>query len=157
MKRAWSSSVSTLSRSTTQFSAMSSPASLQRLPGEAVDILKAGQPVPMQSSRTGQSLAIGPAWLQEQLEDPDGHHLPARVGDIVRPIGLIHGTDDPTVDPADAVTLAQANPSRSQVRLIEGGDHVFNTPNPFPATGAASPQLEGVLEVVTAWGDSWIA
>ena len=136
--------------------AMSAPCSLDRMSEEAKQRLLADEPVEMASSRTGQSLPIGRAWLQEQLDDPEGHHLLGKVSLISRPIGLIHGSEDPTVDPSDAVTLAQANPSKCKVQLIEGGDHVFNTPNPFSIDGEPSPQLSEVRDAITEWLGDWI-
>ncbi|MDP7573948.1 MAG: alpha/beta hydrolase [Phycisphaerales bacterium] len=136
---------------------MSGPASLGRLSDEAKQTLLSGGRVEMASSRTGQTLHVGQAWLQEQLDDPEGHDLPVQVSHISRPIGLIHGAEDPTVDPSDAVTIAQANPSRSMVRLIENGDHVFNTPNPFDPDAELSLQLAEVAVTAGEWIDSWVA
>jgi len=135
---------------------LSAPASLDRLTDEAkAELLRTGV-LETASSRTGQTLRIGAGWLQEQLDNPEGHDLLKQVGRIRRPVGLIHGAVDPTVDAADAVTLAQANPSRARVRLIEDGDHVFNTPNPFPADAQASPQLQEAFDTASEWVDQWV-
>ncbi|MDP7029847.1 MAG: hypothetical protein QF733_06475 [Phycisphaerales bacterium] len=136
---------------------LSAPASLDRLTDEAKAELLRGGRLGMTSSRTGQTLYVGRGWLQEQLDDPEGHDLLAQVARIERPFGLIHGAVDPTVHASDAVTLAQANPARSRVRLIEDADHVFNTPNPFPADAAASPQLQEVFDTASEWIDNWVA
>jgi dienelactone hydrolase len=110
---------------------LSSPASLRRMSSAAEKQLLADGTVDMPSSRTGQTLHVGRAWLQEQI-------------------------DDPTVSASDAVTIAQANPSRSMVHLVEDGDHVFNTPNPFAANGDPSPQLAEVMATASAWIDTWV-
>ena len=112
--------------------------------------------VDMPSSRTGQTLHVGRAWLQEQIDDTAEHDLLAQVAQIRCPIGLLHGTEDPTVSASDAVTIAQASPSRAKVCLIEDGDHVFNTPNPFPAYGEPSSQLAEVMATAREWIDSWV-
>lgn len=135
---------------------LSSPASLRRMSSAAEKQLLADGTVDMPSSRTGQTLHVGRAWLQEQIDDPEGHDLLAQVGQIRCPIGLLHGAEDPTVSASDAVTIAQANPSRSKVHLVEDGDHVFNTPNPFAANGDPSPQLAEVMATASAWIDSWV-
>jgi len=136
---------------------LAAPASLRRLSPEDETRLLSGGEATLSSSRTGQTLAIGAGWLQEQIDDPEAHDLPARVADIRCPIGLIHGTDDQTVDPSDAVTLARANPTRSQVRLVEGGDHVFNTPNPFSVDAKPSQQLADAANAASEWIDGWVA
>ncbi len=135
---------------------LSSPASLNRMSdSEQAALLEAGQ-AETPSSRTGQTLHVGAGWLQEQLDDPIGHDLLRQVGEITCPIGVIHGSEDPTVAPSDAVTLAQANPGKVRVHVVPGGDHVFNTPNPFPPDGDPSPQLAEVLSVSSEWLDQWV-
>lgn len=135
---------------------LSSPASLLRISSDAEEQLLRDGIVDMPSSRTGQTLHVGRPWLQEQIDDPEGHDLLAQVAQIRCPIGLLHGADDPTVSASDAVMIAQANPSRAMVRLIEDGDHVFNTPNPFPANGEPSSQLAEVMATAREWIDSWV-
>lgn len=135
---------------------LSSPASLNRMPQtDAATLLEQGT-LATPSSRTGQTLHIGAGWLQEQRDDPAGHDLLRQVESIRCPVGLIHGADDPTVPPSDAVTIAQANPGKVRVHVVGDGDHVFNTPNPFPADGEPSPQLAEVLAASTEWIDAWV-
>lgn len=96
------------------------------------------------SNRTGQTLRIGRAWLQDQLDDPAWHDLISRVASISCPMLFVHGQDDPTVSAADALELANAaragemRPS-VKTRLILGANHVFNAPNPLPE-GAPLPE-----------------
>lgn len=105
------------------------------------------------SSRTGQDLRVGADFLREQLDDPDGHDVLALVGRITCPLLVIHGDADPTVAPECAEQIAAAHAGPNQVLLVESGDHVFDTPNPFPADGEPSPQLATVLEAVAAFLD----
>jgi fermentation-respiration switch protein FrsA (DUF1100 family) len=79
-----------------------------------------------------------------------------QVGELAIPVGVLHGGDDQTVPPMDAVTIAHANPSRVRVHIVEGGDHVFNTPNPFDPDGEPSPQLAEAAAMMGEWIDSWV-
>lgn len=99
----------------------------------------------VKSNRTGQTLRLGRAWLAEQIEDPEGHDVLRAVGRIECPMLIAHGTADPTVDPRCARRLAGAA-QRGRLLLIEGGDHVMNTPNPFSAAGTMSRQLAELVE-----------
>ncbi|MHC4826776.1 MAG: alpha/beta hydrolase [Planctomycetota bacterium] len=99
------------------------------------------------SSRTGQALRIGKAFLTEQQEDPEGHDLPAVAGRIACPVLVIHGEKDPTVPAACADQIAAAC-RQAAVRIVAGADHVFNTPNPLAPDAEPSPQLAELLEAV---------
>ncbi|MDY7108354.1 MAG: hypothetical protein SYC29_06925 [Planctomycetota bacterium] len=98
------------------------------------------------SARTGQDLRIGRAFLQEQIDDPAGHDLPDLASRIHCATLIIHGSDDPTVPVACAEELRVALGERSNELIIEGGDHVFNTPNPMPEDATPGPQLQELLD-----------
>jgi alpha-beta hydrolase superfamily lysophospholipase len=112
---------------------------------EAAGLLEKGY-LESPSARTGQDLRIGRAFLQEQLDDPGGHDLPALASRIHCATLIIHGSEDPTVPVACAEDLRKALGERSNERIIAGGDHVFNTPNPMPLDEAPGPQLRELLE-----------
>jgi len=135
---------------------LAAPAALRRMSKEDEHTLIGGGTLTLSSSRTEQTWEVGLGWLQEQIDDPQSHDLCAQVSEIGCPIGLLHGAEDATVDPADAITLAQANPTRALVRLVAGGDHVFNTPNPFAMEASPSPQLAEACEMMTQWLDTWV-
>ena len=101
------------------------------------------------SSRTGQALRIGRAFLQEQRDDPDGHNLLTQVGRITAPVLLVHGDADPTVPSICAQQLADAIGASARVAIVPGGDHVFNTTNPLLPDAKASPQLAQLLDGLT--------
>jgi pimeloyl-ACP methyl ester carboxylesterase len=101
------------------------------------------------SSRTGQDLRIGTAFLTEQQDDPAGHDVTALAARIACPVLVVHGENDPTV-PADRAGAIAAACRQAEVRIVPGGDHVFNTPNPMPPGAAPSPQL---AELLGALGD----
>ena len=97
------------------------------------------------SSRTGQELRIGRIYLTEQLDDPHNHDLLKTAGRIACPVLIVHGELDPTVPAACAGQIAAACRGEPKVDIVTGADHVFNTPNPFPADAEVSPQLDAML------------
>ncbi|MDP7008513.1 MAG: hypothetical protein QGI78_02975 [Phycisphaerales bacterium] len=101
------------------------------------------------SSRTDQMLRIGRCFLDEQTADPAGHDLLSLVGTIDVPITVIHGDQDETVPVSSGETLAKVARDAT-FNPIYGGTHVFNTPNPFPIEGEASPQLQRVWAVLSS-------
>lgn len=103
------------------------------------------------SSRTGQQLRIGGAFLAEQIADPAGHDLPVLVRRITAPILVVHGENDQTVPVEAAEAIREAAGESCRVVRIAGGDHVFNVANPMPPGASPSPQLEELLDVSTAF------
>lgn len=131
---------------------LSAPSSLNRM-GERdrAAMLERGF-VEMPSARTGQTLRVGRAWLEEQLDDPAWHDLPSRCASIVCAALVAHGGRDQTVPSDDARTLANALP-RSTLTIINEADHVWNTPNPAPpdAADSPSPPLATLLDDIDAF------
>lgn len=105
------------------------------------------------SSRTGQTLRIGRAFLQEQLDDPAGHDLPALVRRVRRPILMAHGEKDPTVPVSAAATLAEAAGDHASTLIIPEADHVFNTPNPMPADAVPGVQLAALTSAIIEFAE----
>jgi pimeloyl-ACP methyl ester carboxylesterase len=103
------------------------------------------------SSRTGQVLRIGKAYLQEQRDDPTGHDLMALVGRITCPLLIVHGADDPTVPARCASDIEAAATAPVRTVIIDGANHVFNTPNPMAEDAAISPELRGLLDEMVAF------
>lgn len=92
-----------------------------------------------ESARTGQVLRIGRAFLDEVDADPAAHDVPELAGRMRCPLVVIHGSEDPTVECAHAHVLAER--AGTTACIVDGGNHVFNVANPFPADEAPSPQL----------------
>ena len=112
---------------------------------EMTELLQRGS-LESPSARTGQKLRVGRALLQEQLDEPLLHDL-LEIASRVRCAALIvHGSDDPTVPVDCAYELGRALGERANQLIIEGGDHVFGTPNPFPGDAEPSEQLGKLLE-----------
>ncbi len=111
------------------------------------ELLKKGS-LESPSSRTGQSLRMGRAFLDEQLRDPVAHDLLSKASRIRCPVLIVHGSADVSVPPTAAARLAERLGDRATARIIEGADHVFNTPNPLREDTPTSPQLAKLLEAV---------
>jgi alpha-beta hydrolase superfamily lysophospholipase len=108
------------------------------------------------SSRTGQKLLIDAAWLREQQADPEGHDLATQAGRLRVPVAVVHGLADQSVSPDDASLIAEAAGERAMMRLIQGADHVFNTPNPADPSRVPSPQLLEMEQVVVDLCRRWV-
>lgn len=99
------------------------------------------------SSRTGQELRIGRAWLQEQEQAPADHDMLGLCQHIRCPVLAVHGEDDPTVPAECADEIVRACPDGTTARII-GGDHVYNTPNPAdPDAPPSQPLAELTMRV----------
>ena len=102
-------------------------------------LLRAAGHLDSPSSRTGQVLRIGTAWLDELEADPEACDPLRAIGRLRFPVLLIHGADDQTVPTAAAHALHQASGGRAELRLLPGASHTFNAPNPLP-DGAPVPE-----------------
>ena len=115
------------------------PADADRLSPKDAAALRRGEAIDSPSGRTGQTLRVMPGWLLEQDADPERHD-PVRaagaLGAAGVPLRVVHGSEDRTVDPADADRLAGA--AGVEPVRIDGADHVFGAPNPMPP-GAEPP------------------
>jgi len=98
------------------------------------------------SARTGQALTIDKRWLQDQLDHPQEHDLPLQVSRIRSRVMVIHGDSDQTVSPVCAMAISSALARTTEPILVPGGDHVLNTPNPWPPEGLPPPQLGEALD-----------
>jgi pimeloyl-ACP methyl ester carboxylesterase len=126
---------------------LSAPATCNPFPEETQKILIQQGYIESPSSRTNQELRIGRCFLDEQIADPQGHDLLSLVKTIDVPITVVHGDEDETVLLSSGEAIA--NVAKKAVFLpIHGGNHVFNTPNPFPLDGDPSEQLQEVQSAV---------
>ncbi len=102
------------------------------------------------SGRTGQMLHVGKIFLEEQLQSPEDHDLCTLVSTIDIPCLIVHGEDDLTVSDQSAITLSASIP-KATLAIIPGGDHVFNTTNPFPLDEEPSSQLKACWKAISDW------
>jgi len=99
------------------------------------------------SSRTGQSLRLGKAWLDEIEADPDRLDPVRAIGSLSCSVLLIHGEADVSVPIDCAHVLSRAAPSATQLTVIAGATHTFNAPNPMPPD-RPPPQTTQMVEAV---------
>jgi pimeloyl-ACP methyl ester carboxylesterase len=130
---------------------LSAPSTCNPLPEETQKVLIQQGYIESPSSRTNQELRIERCFLDEQIADPQGHDLLTLVEKIDVPITVVHGDEDETVLISSGEAIAKV--AKKAVCLpIRGGNHVFNTPNPFPIDGEPSKQLQevhsAVLEII---------
>lgn len=135
---------------------IAAPDSTGRITDEQRKLLAEQGSLEVTSGRTGQTLRIDRAFWDEQDAEPEAHDLLALAARIPSPTLVIHGSADPTVDPACAARIAEVMP-RGTLLPIEGGDHVLNTPNPFPIGAEPSKQLREVLGGMTNFLDEVLA
>ena len=83
------------------------------------------------SSRTGQVLRVGKAWLEEIENNPKAFDPIAAVRRIACPMLLMHGDADATVPVEASRLLAGAAGDRATLHIIPGASHVFDSPNPL--------------------------
>ncbi|MCH7961137.1 MAG: alpha/beta fold hydrolase [Planctomycetes bacterium] len=113
------------------------------------------------SNRTGQTLRIGKAWLQEQIDDPDWHDLCARIRSIACPLLILHGQSDPTVPVQDARELADAARTQrpgqiTEIHIVPDASHVFNTPNPMPRDQTPSDAFAQLTDAITMFVNAYL-
>lgn len=108
------------------------------------------------SNRTGQTLRKGRAFWDERDAEPEAHYVLALAARIPSPSLIIHGSSDPTVPSDSAHRIANAMPN-AEALILEGGDHVLNTPNPFPIGGEQSKQLSTAMDQMTIFLDRVLA
>lgn len=129
---------------------LSAPATCNPMTHQAQQELLTQGFIESPSSRTNQMLHVGRAFLQDQLDDPESHDLLPLIETIESRILVIHGESDPTVSVESATAIAAAGQTTTLVR-IPNGDHVYNTPNPFPKSGTPSVQLAAVWSAIQSW------
>ena len=83
------------------------------------------------SSRTGQNLRIGRAWLADIDADPKAVDPLAAIKRIKCPVLIIHGDADPTVPIDSAHLLQRAGADHARLEVIGEASHTFNATNPM--------------------------
>lgn len=129
---------------------MASPSRANSLSEEDRDSLREQGYLETVSSRTGQTLRIGKAWLQEQLDNPYEFDVLAACTAIACPVLAVHGEQDQTVLAGGSTEIAETAPE-GEAFLIIDGDHVFNTPNPADPEAPHSHALTELIRVVSSF------
>lgn len=89
------------------------------------------------------------ATIERTIGEPlDGFAPVNTIARIGAPVLVLHGTDDPTVPPADAERLAAAGGPATRLRLVPGADH-----RTLEAFVPVLPEVVGFLEgsLAAAW------
>lgn len=129
---------------------LSAPSRCNSLSNDEQEVLFANGRIESPSGRTGQMLYVGKRFLEEQLESPLEHELLELATKIEVPCLLIHGEIDQTV-PVEAAKQLDSSIQHSTLNIIDGGDHVFNTANPFSIDSEPSKQLNEVWASIQSW------
>ncbi|MFT5423956.1 MAG: pimeloyl-ACP methyl ester carboxylesterase [Phycisphaerales bacterium] len=116
---------------------INAPADADRLSEEARTQMLADGFLEVRSGRTGQTLRLGRAWLDEQRADPDAHNLELQAAQIRCPVLVLQGDSDDTVPIRDAERLAAA--ANTAPVILKGGTHVLNISNPADDAARAHP------------------
>jgi fermentation-respiration switch protein FrsA (DUF1100 family) len=127
------------------------PSRCNALPEEHARLLLEAGYLESPSARTGQMLRVGRVFLEEQLDDPPGHDLLALAARIRCPVLVAHGASDSTVPCACAGELVRAIGPAARELIVDGANHVFDTPNPLPPDAAPSAALRALLDASVAF------
>ena len=126
---------------------LSAPSSAD-MPEDQMRIIREEGFLASPSSRTGQELRIGRAWVV----DLDAH---AKKRDVIRAVGhmtaalmIVHGTEDDSVPVFCADVIAGAYHGEAQKLILDGAGHTFNCTNPM---SQPSPAMEQLIDAVSAF------
>lgn len=100
-----------------------------------------------ESARTGQTLRIDARWLQEQLDDPQGHDVLLQASRCTVPICVMHGDRDDAVELEAGKAIAYK--LNKPLIVLQDSNHVLNMSNPSNTDGPRSvPFLKATDEIV---------
>src|SRR5690606_3761056 len=84
----------------------------------------------VENSRTKQLLPHNFQFYKDFKENQERLSIPRAVKNMQIPMLIVHGSEDPTVSPKEALTIHSWNP-KSELQIILGADHVFNSKHPW--------------------------
>jgi len=128
-----------------------SPATAYFLDEDQRSLLRRVGRIASPSSRTGQTLHIGRAVLDEIDADPTAFDPVQAAAQLPCPLLVMHGDDDQTVPPAAAEQLAAAGGDLAHRHIVAGASHTFNAPNPLPVTCDAPTATTMLIDTVLAF------
>jgi pimeloyl-ACP methyl ester carboxylesterase len=94
------------------------------------------------NQRTGEQMPVGLGLLEDFEAHRSELGVVAAAPRVEAPWLIVHGTEDLTVWPGDAETLARANP-RARIHRVERAGHAFEVGHPF---GGASQELRETMD-----------
>lgn len=104
--------------------------------------------LPIQNTRTGQTLELGPALLDELENRADSIDPLAAARQRRAPWLIVHGEDDESVPVKEAVELFQQASSPKELLSIPGASHTFGARHPF---AGPTPQLIQAINATQTW------
>ena len=122
---------------------LAAPSSADNLTAEQRRTIRERGHVVSPSSRTGQALRIGRAWLNDLEQNAAALDLRAAVGRMSAALLIVNGTADGSVPAACAEEIAAAYSHRAETLLLDGAGHTFDCANPFAGPSRALEQLIG--------------
>ncbi len=108
-----------------------SPCTGDNITDEQREILQTRGWLESASSRTGQELRIGRAWLADIDAAPKNVDPLAAIKNIKCPVLIVHGDADSTVPVDSAHLLHRAGAARTRLEVIDNASHTFNAANPM--------------------------
>lgn len=113
-----------------------------------------GDRVMIPNSRTKQQMPVGPAYWRDLSEKRDRLDIQAAAATLEAPWLIVHAEEDETVPTSDGRLLHRAAGDTAELVLLAGTGHTFGATHPCTEV---SPELEGALQVTTAWFDTHLA
>ncbi len=109
--------------------------------GEALNQWRKEGVMYITNGRTKQQMPHYYQFYQDFLDNESRLTIKTAVSQLKKPYLIIHGTEDPTVSVDAAKALHNWHPE-SQLTLIDGADHVFNTKHPWEKDSLPDALLE---------------
>ena len=103
--------------------------------------------MPIVAPITGQSLRLGAGFGQERLDNPAAFDVLPLCGSIRCPVLAVGGGRDRLVPAVCAERIARACP-RGRAVVIDGADHMFNTPEPADPHAAPAAEVDALCDAI---------
>jgi dipeptidyl aminopeptidase/acylaminoacyl peptidase len=95
-----------------------------------IDDWKENGVIYIENSRTKQQMPLYYQLVEDYEKNKDVFNLPHIIKNFMKPLCIIHGSEDPTVPVRVAYLTQKWNPN-IELHIIEGADHVFNGGHPW--------------------------
>jgi dienelactone hydrolase len=86
----------------------------------------------IENSRTKQQMPLYYQLVEDYERNKNLLNLPHAIKNFLKPLCIIHGSEDPTVPVRVAYLTQKWNPN-IELHIVEGADHVFNGGHPWPS------------------------
>lgn len=132
---------------------VSTVSSLNFWPAEVLNEWAAAGIYYKKNNRTKQNLPQGFEFLQEILKCNKNWNVKESIQSVKTPILIIHGNNDEAVGVEHSETLFGwiNDKGKSQLTIVPGATHTYNTKHPFDNT---SPELEYLIQTCITWIDN---